>query len=237
MQFTVSNLCQPRFIDLDLHSVWDSRLIAKSLRTIPKNYTLPLPSRRIESALRGTIYDPYVRQIMHEGVLGRFESEIDEWLSCPSVDEGSLRPYPPTERFQQLPLSDDRRQKALLGSPRRTPPPGLPPTDDGVLCPYAWSAPLHSLNCEIIWPLELDELQPNSSSTNIESTLSSETGHEIGPNAYSYLELDTPEYAGAIKERWLVEKLLAMGGIRLAAILNYLFAVEGESTGPLRLVE
>lgn len=42
-----------------------------------------------------------------------------------------------------------------------------------------------------------------------------------------YLELDTPEYSGKIRDEWVVEKLLAQGGIRLAGVLNYLFADEG----------
>lgn len=161
---------------------------------------------------------------MHEGVLGRFESQIDDWLSCPSVDEASSRPYPPTEKFQQLPLSNNLRLSGKLNTEGRTPPPGLPPTDDSIICPYAWSAPLHALNCEIIWPLELDVLPSNTSDSDADLTTTD-----------TYLELDTPEYAGAIKDAWLVEKLLAMGGIRLAAVLNYLFVTEGESMVPLYL--
>ena len=75
------------FYHVDLHSVWDNRLLAKALRTVPRNYTHPLPISRIEDALRGTIYDPYVRKIMHEGVLDRFEEDIDGWLACPSLDD------------------------------------------------------------------------------------------------------------------------------------------------------
>lgn len=75
---------------IDLHSVWDSRLIAKVLRTIPKNYTEPLPSERIEGALRGTIYDPFIRKIMHEGILDRFDDKIDDWLACPSSNDSCL---------------------------------------------------------------------------------------------------------------------------------------------------
>ncbi|THH07556.1 hypothetical protein EW145_g3298 [Phellinidium pouzarii] len=192
----------------NLHSVWDSRLISKTLRTIPRNYTLPLPSRRIEDALLGTIYDPYIRQIMFEGVLGRFAPMIEEWTSCPTPDDSNSRLYPPTEKFHQLPLrASFQSENAASGL---TPPPGLPPTDDGAVCPYSWAAPMHALNCDIIWPPALDEL------TN------------------TYLELDTPEYAGRIKDDWLVEQLLAMGGIRLAATLNYLFAADG--AGPLYYV-
>ena len=41
---------------------------------------------------------------------------------------------------------------------------------------------------------------------------------------HPYLELDAPKYSGVISDRWILEKLLAMAGVRLAALLNYLFA-------------
>ena len=40
-------------------------------------------------------------------------------------------------------------------------------------------------------------------------------------------ELYTPEYAGVIKERWIVEKLLTQGAIQLATVLNWIFAEVG----------
>ena len=39
-------------------------------------------------------------------------------------------------------------------------------------------------------------------------------------------ELDTPEYAGTIMKDMIIERVLAQGGIRLAKLLNYLFADE-----------
>jgi type IV secretory pathway TrbD component len=43
--------------------------------------------------------------------------------------------------------------------------------------------------------------------------------------------LDTPKYAGQIRRKRIVEKQLAMGGIRTAAILNGLFAIEPSKEG------
>jgi hypothetical protein len=37
-------------------------------------------------------------------------------------------------------------------------------------------------------------------------------------------ELDKPEYSGKIEDDWVIEKLLAQGGVRLAGILNAIFA-------------
>ncbi|KAH8976440.1 phospholipase C/P1 nuclease domain-containing protein, partial [Lactarius hatsudake] len=74
--------------NMNLHSVWDTSLIAKYLRTIPRNYTRPLPVPALESSFCGVIYDPYIRRIAWEGVgvgrsTSRWESEADSWLACP----------------------------------------------------------------------------------------------------------------------------------------------------------
>jgi hypothetical protein len=53
-----------------------------------------------------------------------------------------------------------------------------------------------------VWPAELDD---------------PESGQD-------YPQLDTPEYAGIIEEKWIVEKLLAQAGVRLAGILNRIFS-------------
>ena len=66
---------------MSLHGLWDSQLIAKTLRT-QTNYTGPLPSRQIESNLRGSIYDSYIRWILWEGVRVWWRHDISDWLSC-----------------------------------------------------------------------------------------------------------------------------------------------------------
>lgn len=73
------------------------------------------------------------------------------------------------------------------------------------MCPYFWAKPIHALNCEIVWPPALDS-----------------DDHEP-------IELDTPEYAGRIAKEMLVERLLAMAGIRTAAVLNTIFGDPEES--------
>jgi hypothetical protein len=70
--------------------------------------------------------------------------------------------------------------------------------DGPVVCPYYWAKPIHQINCDIAWPLDLDD-----------------------SGAY---DLDTPEYAGEIGKQMIIERLLAQGGVRLAGILNYAFA-------------
>jgi hypothetical protein len=78
-------------------------------------------------------------------------------------------------------------------------------TDDDAICPWYWASPIHQLACDWVWPKELDEPPYNKPQ---------------GP----LLELDTDDYAGKITREWVVEKLLAMAGLRLASIFNLIFA-------------
>jgi hypothetical protein len=77
--------------------------------------------------------------------------------------------------------------------------------DDDYVCPLRWASPIHELLCDWVWPKQLEE--PPFSERN--GTL---------------LELDTEEYSGRITRELLAEKLLAKGGVRLASILNLIFA-------------
>lgn len=205
----------------NLHSLWDSLLIAQRLRTLPMNYTRPLPLPGVEDNLRGTIYDPYIRRLVWEGILGKYEHELSSWLTCPAPERLRVLPLP---KWQRVLLW-------LFGSKSKD---GGLDVDDEFLCPYHWARPIHSLNCEIVWPAELDQPPYNR----ISYTDVDRSGHldedtffvdmddpkSTARRKNSYLELDTPQYAGRIRHEWIVEKLLAQGGIRLAAVLNWLFA-------------
>ena len=136
--------------------------------------------------------------------------------------------------------------------------------DDEALCPYAWAKELHELNCQFpIWPRELDQPPYNHAAYSPPRSFQKETeedqhdheheyGHEYGhgwddalfgflsgkPRPHPDLfELDTPEYTGRLQKEWVVERLMAMAGARLAGILNGLF-LEGEAlkeAGEVRL--
>ncbi|KAI0084711.1 phospholipase C/P1 nuclease domain-containing protein [Irpex rosettiformis] len=227
----------------NLHSLWDSLLIASSLRTLPYNYTRPFPkgSTRldVESHLRGAIYDPYVRRVLYEGLgigpeEGRFTNDMNDWLLCPV----------PTS---QPPSLWNSLQTVLglsrVGDETRW--------DDDVLCPYAWGKQLHQLNCAFpVWPAELDLPPYNTShvhsrSNEFEHVHDEENFKEFlsrPPRPHpDLLELDTPEYAGRLRNEWVVERLMAMAGVRLAGLLNGLFmdtqGLEGEyGSLPLILV-
>ena len=78
-------------------------------------------------------------------------------------------------------------------------------TDDGSVCPWSWASPIHQLTCDWVWPKQLD--QP-----------------PYDENGGPLLQLDTDEYAGKITDEWVIERLLTMAGVRLASILNLIFA-------------
>lgn len=167
----------------------------------PQNYSRPIPLPTLESSLRGAIYDPYIRRIIWEGmgsghIAGRWDDEADSWTSCP--------PHVPESAVK----AEWASPQEVLAAPRKPKPRGPPETSDSdILCPYAWAIPINKLNCEIVWPAELDEFETEGRAPRRQ-----------------YLELDTPEYAGSIEKKWIVEKLLAQGGVRLAGILNYVFS-------------
>jgi len=184
----------------NLHSLWDGLLIAKAIRTVPRNYSRPLPYPEVEFVLRDTIYDSYIRRILWEGVFQKWKGEIQSWLSCPGPEAKE-----PMSRWQQVLF----KVNGLLG---RTAEEAI---DDEITCPYHWAKPLHALNCDIVWPAALDEPPYN---------------HADGRPRPVYLELDTPAYSGVIAKDMVIEKLLAQAGIRLAGTLNWLFADDNASS-------
>jgi hypothetical protein len=208
-------------ICIDLHSLWDGLLIAKALRSVPKQYDQPLPAPQIEHALRGTIYDSYVRMIMWEGVLGasRWGPQIPDWLACPVP-----------LAYQSACVADADAFNAPQAS--------VSGTDDGVVCPHHWATVIHALNCEVVWPAALDappynDTRPPAGLSGHQQLFALDADADADPALF--LELDTPEYAGVISERWIVEKLLAQAGLRLAGVLNYLFADFGVDEDEQRL--
>ncbi|KAF9480931.1 phospholipase C/P1 nuclease [Pholiota conissans] len=222
----------------NLHSLWDGYLIAQGVRTVSSNYSRPLPYPKIERALRGTIYDSYIRRIMWEGLLHPWAGNAAEWLSCAADAE----PTEPSDLMNSGLLgawqSAYRATQKMVATFMRD---GVEIMPDGpVLCPHHWAKPLHQLNCEIVWPKALDDVRysgrfdsRDNHDCADEALFGEEEEEEDDDDAFDgLLDLDTPEYAGVIAKRLLIEKLLAQGGIRLAGLLNYIFAREGPELGP-----
>ncbi|KAF8156648.1 S1/P1 nuclease-domain-containing protein [Crassisporium funariophilum] len=216
----------------NLHSLWDGLLIAKALRTVPQNYSRPLPGNypQVEAALRGTIYDSYIRRILWEGALHDWADELPTWLECPSPASGSVA------------VQDSEGQggmwQTVLGGLSdlyaRATKEGTEINPDGpIVCPYHWAQPLHKLNCDIVWPPALDappfDVRFNDAHSHDHKHDSEDSVdlEALALDGKQLLDLDTPEYAGVIEKQKILERLLLQGGVRLAGLLNYLFADEG----------
>ena len=157
--------------------------------------------------------------------MSRWKDEAHSWLACPSIDNNRSS----GGVWQAVMNMFSGRDAALE-------------TDDDTLCPYAWAKPIEEMNCELVWHKAFDEppydevhLSHSTSSLHDHShpeTPESEVDYfyQAGREAANshLLELDIPEYAGKIRREWIVEKLLAQGGIRLAGVLNWIFAESEE---------
>jgi len=203
---------------------------------------IPPTSAQIESGLRGTIYDALIRRIMWEGVRGRWSkppshdepsSEIDTWGICPSIS---------TVPVLETPVQMETNQEAFQFTPAPRVPIPIDP-DGPLICPYAWSRPIHTLNCDYTWPegvqfAEESEAAEEHSHNHAEDILMELLDEEIAQDDSfypprtprpplhegEYPDLDVPSYMGVIEKDMIVEKLLAQGGLRLAGIINWLFA-------------
>ncbi|KAJ3485320.1 hypothetical protein NLI96_g5036 [Meripilus lineatus] len=188
---------------LDLHSVWDDFLIDQKMKEITPNYTHPLPPRMkvdVELHLQGKNYDPYIRRLMYDG-LG--VGPVPGRFVEDAVGWLSCPQTPTPSIAHSLQTAFGLRKSTMQME-----------WDDDALCPLAWAKLTQSLNCKFpTWPRELDEHVPPRR-----------------PMEQPVLELDIPSYSGRIREGWLVEKLLAQGGIRLAGILNGIFMPMNETT-------
>jgi len=221
----------------NLHSVWDGYMIAKAIRQTPYNYTRHLPSgfERVEQSLNGAIYDPFVRKIVWEGVEQKWAEDLDQWIACPTVIEETV--WSALHRFF-LPGWITEKKTVDVST-----------TDTEFICPYHWAKPIHALNCEFIWPKELsasDSLGHSATSRPRRTRCTrfphprfrlegdNDSPYELDDLPYELddppyelddppYELDNPKYTKPIEQRMLLEQFLAQGGVRLAAVLNYIF--------------
>ncbi|OCH93899.1 phospholipase C/P1 nuclease [Obba rivulosa] len=224
-----------------LHSVWDGLLLAQSLRSLPYNYTRPLPGSRgraVEAHLRDTIYDPFIRRVMWEGFglddAGRF-GDVSEWLACPAQDGE------PPSLLQRVQTVLELAGNGSDGSEE----------DDEVLCPHAWTEAIHELNCALpVWPPELEDAFVAFERAEAEfgyGTVDEKAEAELGGDAMDEQASQTSSsypppvvlpasYSARVHDQWVLERLMAMAGIRLAGILNGI-VLGGEAAGSLVVVD
>lgn len=231
-----------------LHSTWDGGLINKNIRELT-NYTSPTSNKNLERALLGANFDPYVRFIVQEGIRGWWLEDAEkEWSACPPGGD----PYPTSklgdnrkvrelsvlkkayksamrlvfktvlpnlaapmnllaakldvvpasyEGFDHRSLKESKHARSISDTESAS-----EATNDSIdekdtlfpACPMTWASDIHPINCEYAWPKNWDPRLPR-------------------------FELDTPSYMDPINNDHVIERVLAMGGIRLAAILNTIF--------------
>lgn len=121
--------------------LWDTQLIAKYLREL-HNYTQPLPSRQIESALTGSIYDSYVRWIVWEGIREWWNEDLESWLECPAENAN-------------IHAAGQSAQTVLGGSGSNN----IRTAMAGVVCPSTWAKEPHTFNCGYVYPPDFDASQ------------------------------------------------------------------------------
>jgi hypothetical protein len=115
--------------------------LTKSIREI-RNYTQPLPSGQVENALTGSIYDPYVRWIVWEGIRNWWRDDLDEWVSCPLPSSVKAK------RSDQMifsPLSAHDDPSVRLS-------PDLQAELQRTVCPLHWAEPVHKFCCSHVFP-------------------------------------------------------------------------------------
>lgn len=223
-----------------LHSVWDSQMINTQLRTLA-NYTTPLPSLAFESALQGTIYDAYTRWIAAEGLgiaksstgpmEGWWEKEWQEWSHCSQdnkvVSDDATGHVDETD-LPLCPMEWSRPMHPLV-------------------CRYGFASPVPVSDDEDDLTDEEDTLEhgeyfESSNNDDIEAnrrrrrrrrprpTPPRPTPGRPSPTPHPPMpicpELAVPEYQGRIDDDKVLQKQLAMAGVRLAAIVNSLLLEE-----------
>ncbi|SCV69378.1 BQ2448_2398 [Microbotryum intermedium] len=167
---------------MNLHSLWDGALITKAVRE-QKNYTQPLPAAQIEQSLRQTIFDPYIRLILWEGVRIWWRDALPSWFLCPKSASSSETRHRRNQIHFDTSSASSSPSILALG-----------------VCPQSWAQETHQTTCARTFPPDYDSQHPIPK------------------------ELNTKEYYGPIQDSNIIEKLLAQGGLRLAATLNAIFA-------------
>lgn len=193
------------------------------------NYTSSTGNAQIESALLGNIFDPYVRFIVKEGIWGWWKESSKSWFECPKDGEhfplnnetskgaeSSVERVWESARHVVLGGLPTTVQSVLVNTGIMSPltPPGFTETVTAATmdgwspaCPYTWGKQLHPFNCRYVWP----------------------------QNWHNGIELDDGHYFEKIRDDKVMEQVLGMAGIRLAAVLNAIYAdesIEGARMGP-----
>ncbi|QRV96017.1 S1/P1 nuclease [Ceratobasidium sp. AG-Ba] len=181
-----------------LHWVWDDSLIDYRIRSMT-NYTTPLPTTAAPSIPASSLI---LNQRIESVLNGSVYDPLVRWIVVEGVHQWWANDQEIWTRCPQLGLQRTQAQRIMQKLPFEDP-------IDLPVCPYHWSVPSHQLACDFIWR---EDFKPAKNM--------SQAVYEI--------ELETPEYGGRVREQKMIEKQLALGGMRLAAVLNAVLGSQEE---------
>ncbi|CAE6502957.1 unnamed protein product [Rhizoctonia solani] len=185
-----------------LHFAWDDLLILERIKLLT-NYTTPLPTSPDSGVSPPTLIRN--RQIEY-ALSGSNYDPLVRWIVLEGIYgwwTTELQDWTTCPRLAMNSQLEHNQQ--VVGIEK------LPFEDplDVPVCPYHWAKPSHQMLCDFIWRADLESV------TNPK-------------DAIYKIELNTTEYAGRVRDEKMIEKQLAMGGMRLAAALNTVLGTEKE---------
>ncbi|KAJ1300128.1 hypothetical protein OPQ81_011881 [Rhizoctonia solani] len=182
-----------------LHYAWDDLLILERISLL-NNYTNPLPT-----SPDPTVPPPVLTRNRHiESALnGSNYDPLIRWIVLEGIYGWWATELEEWTTCPQFAMENQVSQQ-VMGLAEE--PPYKDPIDVPV-CPYHWAKPSHQMLCDFIWRPDLQ-------------------GVKHPRDAVYKIELNTPEYAGRVRNEKMVEKQLALGGMRLAAALNEVLGSE-----------
>ncbi|EUC60896.1 S1/P1 nuclease [Rhizoctonia solani AG-3 Rhs1AP] len=180
-----------------LHTVWDDHLVLQRIQSLAStDYAQPLQTSPDSDAALDRN-----RQI-EAALTGSNYDPLIRWIVLEGVDRRWGSEIKEWTSCPQLTTADrDDQQIMGLEAPPFNDPANLP------VCPYRWAKASHQLLCDFIWRPDLE-------------------GVEDSKKAVYKIELDTPEYAGQVGEKKIIEEQIAKGGLRLALALNTILGSE-----------
>ncbi|CAE6535181.1 unnamed protein product [Rhizoctonia solani] len=169
-----------------LHLSWDDLLILERINFLT-NYTNPLPTSPDPAIPPPTL----IRNRHIESALdGSNYDPLVRWIVLEGIYGWwgtELEEWTTCPQFAMV----NQAGQQVMGLEK------LPFKDplDVPVCPYHWAKPSHQMLCDFIWRSDLQ-------------------GVTNPRNAVYKIELNTPEYAGRIRDEKVVEKQLALGAMR-----------------------
>ncbi|ELU37994.1 s1/P1 nuclease domain-containing protein [Rhizoctonia solani AG-1 IA] len=186
-------------IDTDVHAVWDDFLILKRINLLT-NYTSPLPTN-LSLTLSPSVLA--LNRRIESALTGSNYDPLVRWIVLEGIYGWWGIEHQDWAICPQYKGGREISQLVLGFEPPFEDPTDLP------VCPYYWATPTHEMLCGFIWRSDFK-------------------GVEDMKDAEYTVQLNGTEYTGRIHDEKLVEKQLALGGIRLAGIINEVLATEEE---------